>query len=98
MICPYCQAELDPTTMSCGRCGAAYPMSGASLGLRLRGFAIAFVLLVITSLIMVDCVLHNLPRSGLTPDTRSPQAERALIMMERHQQESQNPASPPPQR
>ena len=98
MICPYCQGELDTATMSCGRCGAAYPASGASLGLRLRGFAIAFVLLLITSLIMVDCVLHNLPRSGLAPDMRSTGAQRALIMMERHQQATQNQAPPPPQR
>ncbi len=98
MICPYCQADLDPSSLSCPRCGAAYPgaRGGAVLGLRLRMVGVAFVLLVITSLILVDCVLHALPQGGQAPQARSGEAQRALLMMLQHQQGSQNPAPPPP--
>ena len=98
MICPYCQADLDPTSMSCPRCGAAYPgaRGGAVLGFRLRMLGIAFVVLVITSLILVDCVLHALPAGGQAPQARSEGAQRALRMMMQHQQGSENPPPPPP--
>jgi hypothetical protein len=97
MICPFCQAEIDPAGMSCGRCGAIYPGGGAGavLGLRVRTFALAFVLLLITSLIMVDCVLHRLPGSGGRPDMKSADAQRTLLMMRAHQQASENAAPPP---
>lgn len=98
MICPFCQADLDPASMSCPRCGASYPVSAGALGLRLRTFAIAFILLLITSLILVECVLHRLPGSGLTPDMKSAEARRTLLMLEQHKQASQNEAPPPPQR
>jgi uncharacterized paraquat-inducible protein A len=97
MICPYCQSALDVGRMSCPRCGAQYPVSGAALGVRLRTFAIAAVLLVITSLLMVDCVLHNLPRGGVIPDMKSAEARRELLMMQHHEQATQN-ATPPPLR
>jgi hypothetical protein len=98
MICPFCQADLQPSTLSCPRCGAAYPVSGGVLGLRLRTLAIAFVLLVISSLMLVDCVLRNLPGSGLAPNMKSTEAQRALLMMQRHQQATQNQPPPPLQR
>lgn len=100
MICPYCQADLDPSSLSCPRCGATYPgaRAGAQFGLRLRMIVIAFVLLVITSLILVDCVLRALPRGEPAPDSRSGGAQRALQMMLHNQQGNQNPAPPPPHR
>ena len=96
MICPFCQAALDPVAMSCPRCGAAYPASGGVLGLRLRSVAIAFVLLVITSLVMVDCVLHHLPGHALSPDMKSSDVRRTLMMLQTHQQPTQNESPPPP--
>ena len=90
MICPFCQAELDPATMNCRRCAAAYPTGGAVLGLRFRSVAIAFVLLLVTSLILVNCVLHHLPNGQLTPDMKSAEARRMLLMMQQNQQATQN--------
>ena len=97
MICPFCQAEIDPAAMSCRRCGAVYLGGGAGavLGLRLRTFVVAFVLLVITSLVMVDCVLHRLPGLGGPADMKSADAQRTLLMMRAHQQASENAAPPP---
>ncbi len=97
MICPFCQADLDPRTMACPRCGAAYRGGGSGLVLsvRLRMLVLAFVTLVITSLVLVDCVLHRLPREGALPDMKSAEAQRALLMMEQHQQGTQNAGMPP---
>jgi hypothetical protein len=98
MICPYCQADLDPATLSCPRCGAAYPgaRGGAVLGTRLRMLGIAFVVLVMPALILVVGVRPALPAGGQAPQARSEGAQRALRMMMQHQQESENPAPPPP--
>ena len=100
MICPFCQAELDPGTLSCPRCGAAHPGSrgGVILGLRLRTVGIAFVLLVITSLILVDCVMHQLPHGAFTPNSRTTAAQRALLQMQHRQQATENGGPPPPRR
>ncbi len=97
MICPFCQAGIDAGAMACPRCGAIHQGAGtgAVLGLRLRTFVVAFVLLVITSLIMVDCVLHRLPHSGGPPAMKSADAQRALLMLRAHQQASENAAPPP---
>ena len=108
MICPYCQQDLDPVTLSCPRCGAAYPGGGggAVLGFRLRTLGVVFVLLVISSLMLVDCVLHHLPRSAgqhgadaeMTAATKQAGAMRALLMMQQHQQANENTPPPPPRR
>ncbi len=101
MLCPFCQHELDLEGMRCPRCGAEYPVSGAGFGLRLRTLAIAGVLMTIVSLIMVDCVLNDLPGSlapGASPIRKSAEVMREMAMRQHHQQDSQNPAPPPPMR
>jgi hypothetical protein len=110
MICPYCQQDLDPVTLSCPRCGAAHPggSGGAVLGVRLRTAGLVFVLLIISTLILGRCVLAHLPSAGgqsgagssmtLTPQTKQADALRALLMMQQHVQVNQNTAPPPPRR
>jgi hypothetical protein len=61
MICPYCQHELDVETMSCLRCGAEYPRRGHGLGMGARAFALTGAMLLVFSVMLVDCVLNHLP-------------------------------------
>ncbi len=101
MICPFCQADLDATSLSCPRCGAAYPGAAggvAAFGFRLRTIGIGIVILLIATLMLVNCVLQRLPRGGLTPDAQSTAAQRALLMMQQHEQGTQNQGTPPPRR
>lgn len=105
MICPHCQSELAVEDFCCRRCGAPLRGLAAPFGLRLRTMAIAGVMLTITSLILVDCVLHHLPggmaaRTGIAqaPDTRSTELRRLMLMSQHHQQPSQNEPPPPPRR
>lgn len=101
MICPFCQADLDPKTLSCPRCGAAHPAGGGGamrFGLGLRTGLVSFFLLVVATLMLVTCVLGRVPPSGQSPDMKSAQAQRALLMMMQHRQETQNEAMRPPMR
>lgn len=100
MNCPFCRADLDPRTMSCPRCGAEHPTGGTSvaLGFRLRSLFVAFMLILVMSLILVNCVLERLPSSSQTERLRSPAVMRELQMMQRHQQGTQNTGAPPPMR
>ncbi len=74
----------------------------APFGLRVRMVAIAGVLLTISALVLVDCVMHNLPTGQMAqagvaqgPDTRSQQLRMLMLMSQQHQQPTQN-SSPPP--
>lgn len=94
MICPFCQADLDPKTLSCPRCGAVHPSGGGGtnwLGMGLRTGLVSVALLFVATLMLVTCVLGHVPRSGLSPDMKSAQAQRALLLMMQHRQQSQNP-------
>jgi hypothetical protein len=61
MICPYCQHDLDVESLSCPRCGAEYPRPGMPFGMGLRTTLAASAMMVVFSLVLVDCVLNYLP-------------------------------------
>ncbi len=61
MICPYCQHDLSVVTMSCPRCGAEYPSGGMPFGLNIRVAVAAGAMMLVSSLILVDCVMNYLP-------------------------------------
>ena len=61
MICPYCQHELDVATLSCLRCGAEYPRQGMPFGIGLRTLAAATAMMLVFSVMLVNCVLDYLP-------------------------------------
>jgi hypothetical protein len=61
MICPYCQHELDVETLSCSRCGAEYPQRGLTFGVGLRTLVAGSAMMLVLSLILIDCVLNYLP-------------------------------------
>jgi len=100
MICPFCQATLDAKSMSCPRCGAAYPTSGTNvmMGLRLRPLLIGFIVLTLFSLMLVNCVVRRIPHASQATNMRSPAVLRALTMMQYHQQGTQNGTPRPPLR
>jgi len=98
MICPFCQAPLDPKATSCPRCAAAYPGGGSGVmaGFRFRTFLPVFILIFLLSLMLVNCVLDRLPGTSDTGPARSPAVMRELLMMQQHQQATQNTAQRPP--
>ena len=61
MICPFCQHELDVDTMSCPRCGAEYPQRGLPLGVGIRTLIASGAMMLVFSVILVDCVINYLP-------------------------------------
>jgi hypothetical protein len=61
MICPYCQHDIDVDTLACARCGAAYPRRGLPFGIGLRTLTAAGAMMLLFSVILVDCVLTYLP-------------------------------------
>ncbi len=91
MICPFCQAELDETRLMCPRCGAAYPHSGGTLRFNLRNVIIGSVALVLMGLILTTCVLNQFTAvPSATPDLKSADAQRVLMMLQNGQQDTQN--------
>ena len=112
MICPYCQYDLDDAEMACTNCGASYPRHRAGLlGIRLRLLALGGGMLLVSTLILVECVLPYLPggaKSGYRapgspqvsisprPDMKSADLQRLLQQWRQGQQPTQNlPAAPP---
>jgi hypothetical protein len=67
MICPYCQHDLEVDGLACPRCGAEFERRVAPFGIGLRLAAISGVLLLVFSVMLVDCVLNWLPGG---PDSR----------------------------
>src|SRR5258708_6551706 len=61
MICPYCQHEIDVDTLECPRCFTPYPRAGMPFGFNLRKMLAASVMMLVFSLILVDCVFNYLP-------------------------------------
>ena len=105
MICPYCQHDLSVVTMSCPRCGAEYPRAGAPFGFSIRIATAAGAMMVVSSLILVDCVMNYLPggiHSGLPaataqqsirppPDLKSPDVNAMLNSWAGHGQYTDQP-------
>jgi hypothetical protein len=105
MICPHCQNDLDVATMSCPRCGAEYPLPGVGLATRARTVLFAVIATTVLVLILSDCVLKQLtidPSShdaknrafalqyGPLLQAKSPEAQRAILMMMQKEQATQN--------
>jgi hypothetical protein len=75
MICPYCQHEIDVDTLSCPRCHTDYPRSGKPFGFGLRTAVAGTAMLLVCSLILVDCVIDELPGG---PDSSVPSGSAQL--------------------
>jgi hypothetical protein len=100
MICPYCQHELEVESLSCPRCLAAYPRAGAPFGTGVRVTVAAGAMMLVASLILVQCVVAYLPGGSHAvlsaqsklftgtqpPDFRSPDLDRTLGQWAAHQQ------------
>ena len=108
MLCPFCQYDLNIEEMACPNCGAEFPRGGVWAGLRLRTLAISGGMLILASVILVDCVLNYLPGGrnsgfyapgspqaalGPGPDLKSPQLQQLLQSWQNNVQPSQNPAA-----
>lgn len=100
MICPYCQHELDVDCPTCPRCGAEYERRGGPFGVGLRVVLASGLMLMLSTLILVDCVLNYLPGGADSPfpataaqavmhqqpDFRSPDVQRTIDRWEQHEQ------------
>ena len=114
MLCPFCQRELDVEKMSCANCGAEFPTTGSALwGAKFRTFLIGGGLAVVGSMMLVSCILNQLPGGrdsgyrapgspqaaiGPGPDLKDPDVQALLLKWNKHAQQSQNPLPPPPRR
>lgn len=61
MICPFCQNDLNIEDMSCPNCAACYPRKAMPFGIKLRTLALSGGMLLISAMILNDCVLNYLP-------------------------------------
>jgi hypothetical protein len=61
MICPYCQHEIDVGTLACPRCFAEYPRRGMPFGFGLRKAVVSSVMMLVFSILLVQCVFNYLP-------------------------------------
>lgn len=108
MLCPHCQAELDEDGEACPRCHAEFPTRSRNRGgvVKLRLLAVSGAMLMVTTLVLVDCVLNFAPNgrdsgtvapsspqasAGPPPNLKTSQAQAQLMMWRNQVQGSQNP-------
>jgi hypothetical protein len=103
MICPYCQHDLDVEAMSCPRCFAEYPRASRPFGFGLRLTFAATAMMMVFSLILVQCVVAYLPggkydvipensaifSGGTATNRKSPEVEQMLARWAANQQNTE---------
>jgi hypothetical protein len=105
MICPYCQHELEVESLSCPRCFAEYPRASRPFGFGLRLTVAATAMMMVSTLILVQCVVAYLPggkyavipdnsmifSGGTATNRKSPEVEKMLARWAAHQQNAEQP-------
>lgn len=109
MICPFCQCELDVELQHCPNCAASVPRKGLEFGVKLRSLTLSGVMLVISAMVLDNCVMNYLPggknsayyapgspqaASGPGPNMRSADAQMQLLRWQQNQVVTQNPTGP----
>lgn len=60
--CPFCHYELDMEEASCSNCGASLRrIPGVSVGVKARTFLFAGGMLIVSAIMLTECVLAYLP-------------------------------------
>ncbi len=74
MLCNFCLSEIEVGATCCPRCNAPYQRHGTSLGIKIRKWAVSGFLMFVSTLMLVDCVLHRLP-GGSESSMKAPTAQ-----------------------